>query len=113
MTDNSTFERLTLSEYDDGPCPWPADVYRTALKAAYAEIDRLRANALEWVTVTEDPSSMPSFNTRVLVCPHGTPEAPRIMWRYTYHMWTSARDYSNWVQITPGDRWAYIQEAQA
>lgn len=41
----STFERLALSAYDDGPCPWPADVYRTALRAAYAEIDRLIADA--------------------------------------------------------------------
>jgi hypothetical protein len=84
-----------------------------------AEIDRLRANALEWVTVKPDgasydadPTTLPDQDCGrdVLV---GTwlrddEGAPTMMTYYTLSLEDDSID-----NLDPGDRWAYIPEVQS
>lgn len=86
--------------------------FLAALRAAYAEIDRLRANALEWVTVTEDDRTLPEQDSErdVLVdavrWDDGEPSEMRTY--YVLHLESDSIE-----NLSPGDRWAYIPEAQA
>lgn len=140
---STTFERLQLAPSDDGPAPWPAETYRMALKAAYAEmdrltsdvefwkqqqidacveanglavqceqqeaeIDRLRANALEWHVVTEDPATLPEKGRPVFI------QSGRYYFaghrnRGVLEWIINPRESSCGVYpVSPGDRWAYI-----
>lgn len=91
-----------------------SDKYRLEAKDLAAERDRLRANALEWVTVTKDLATLPEKGRPVLIRTG----------RYYFAGYRNPGKTKCWV-INPkesscdtshlfvGDRWAYIPEAQA
>ena len=78
-----------------------------ALRAAYAEIDRLRASALEWVTVTDDPATLPKMETSILVVYADSGELALATRTDFNGAWMSHFDR---YEPTPGDHWAYIPQ---
>lgn len=112
-TPSDNFERKDI----DGVRNLPVDIYDRDLamemldhiEECYAEIDRLRANALEWVTVTDDRKTWPPFNKSVLVHRlHSGPGYVSLMLRPYADIWNPVENYGDRHTITPGDRWAYI-----
>ena len=143
---STTFERIDLA--DPRGEQWRAKTYQDALRAAYAEIDRLtsdvefwkqqqidacveanglavqceqqeaeidrlRANALEWVTVTEDPATLPKPMEEVLLRKGDLDQIvswvqPDGAWGTPYTGITDDEPYGVAWPVEPGDRWAYI-----
>jgi hypothetical protein len=71
-----------------------------------AEIDRLRANALEWVTVTEDPATLPKGIGAVVLVLVGEE------WWHQASLGSMGDDRrwrlanGRWERLSVGDRWA-------
>lgn len=113
----STFERIDLSKFPKvtgtvAEAYTRAEALYAALRAAYAEIDRLRASALEWVTVTDDPATLPRAEEYVIVQCLGEMEAWPTMREPDRdsddETWAEGEGWG--VPIRPGDRWTYIPE---
>jgi len=113
---DSTFTRVDPLMVHDALLYGPhrqdaADYACAALRAAYAEIDRLRASALEWVTVTDDPATLPEQDSErdVLVdtvrWDDGEPSEMRTY--YVLHL-----EFDGIENLSPGDRWAPIPEVK-
>ena len=94
-----------------------------ALRAAYAEIDRLRAYALDWKIVTDDPATLPEEDRLCLVRFTEDPEdheRTTVCDSYGPRSFDNEDDWPHWrmvdtpydaFSIFPGDRWTYIPEA--
>lgn len=117
MTDN-TFTRVDPLMVHDALLYGPhrqdaADYACAALRAAYAEIDRLLASALTWTTVTDDPTTLPAVGRRVIVEHRnsGMTFAAQIDGPDLWALGSFDGERDTYAILSPGDRWAYIPEA--
>lgn len=75
-----------------------------------AERDRLRANALEWVTVTEDPATLPPVDEIVVIRLFAGGTYMGVLDDFSLLRWQVRGPYLTSFQVGVGDRWAYIPE---
>ena len=92
-----------------------AQDYVRAMELMSDDMDRLRASSLEWVTVTNDPATLPAVGRRVIVEHRnsGMTFAAQIDGPDLWALGSFDGERDTYAILSPGDRWAYIPEAQA